>query len=176
MVGTARKARLCPIYHSIRAGRARNSNGQRSPPSPCDARRANPSRRRPTWGTRASHVSSGRRGWCVCPGCGAARRAARAASRLAPIEVARRGAPLIRDLRKLRPWRGGRAGAVASKVPDLQCMMAAAHARLSDSRCCSTLRPCCDASGTQALQPVTLQTTGQEQGRPANNRRGTGSL
>ena len=125
---------------------------------------------------RRIHVSSGRRGWCVCPGCGAARRAARAASRLAPIEVARRGAPLIRDLRKLRPWRGGRASAVASKVPDLQCMMAAAHARLSNSRCCSTLRPCCNASGIQAPQPVTLQTTGQEQGRPANNRRGTGAL
>ena len=62
------------------------------------------------------------------------------------------------------------------KVPDLQCIMAAADVRLSESRGCSTLRPCCIASGTQAPQPVTLQTTGQEQGRAANNRRGTGSL
>jgi hypothetical protein len=42
------------------------------------------------------------------------------------------------------------------KVPDLQCIMAAADVRLSDSRGCSTLRPCCIASGTQAPQPVTL--------------------
>jgi hypothetical protein len=42
------------------------------------------------------------------------------------------------------------------KVPDLQCIMAAADVRLSEARGCSTLRPCCIASGTQAPQPVTL--------------------
>jgi len=42
------------------------------------------------------------------------------------------------------------------KVPDLQCIMAAADARLSEAKGCSTLRPCCIASGTQAPQPVTL--------------------
>ena len=42
------------------------------------------------------------------------------------------------------------------KVPDLQCIMAAADARLSEARGCSTLRPCCIASGTQAPQPVIL--------------------
>jgi hypothetical protein len=36
------------------------------------------------------------------------------------------------------------------KVPDLQCITAAAHVRLSESRGYSTLRPCCIASGTQA--------------------------
>ena len=36
------------------------------------------------------------------------------------------------------------------KVPGLQCIMAAAHVRLSEARGCSTLRPCCIASGTQA--------------------------
>src|SRR4029077_3392838 len=50
------------------------------------------------------------------------------------------------------------------KVPDLQCIMAAADVRLSEARGCSTLRPCCIASGTQAPQPVILQTTAQEQG------------
>ena len=36
------------------------------------------------------------------------------------------------------------------KVPGLQCIMAAAHVRLNEARGCSTLRPCCIASGTQA--------------------------
>jgi AraC-like DNA-binding protein len=42
------------------------------------------------------------------------------------------------------------------KVPGLQRIMAAADARLSEARGCSTLRPCCIASGTQAPQPVIL--------------------
>ena len=56
MVGTARKAHLCPPYHSIRAGRARNSNGQRSPPSPCEepAAASLPASRR----VRAAHSAS----------------------------------------------------------------------------------------------------------------------
>jgi hypothetical protein len=40
------------------------------------------------------------------------------------------------------------------KVPGLQYIMAAAHVRLSESRGCSTLRPCCIAPGTQAPQCV----------------------
>jgi hypothetical protein len=76
---------------------------------------------------------------------------------------ARRGAPLIRTFAD-SAFCFGRGGFQTRpyetpelcKVPDLQCIMAAADVRLSESRGCSTLRPCCIASGTQAPQPVTL--------------------
>ena len=81
----------------------------------------------------------------MSPACGAARRAARALFGSFEL-LLRRGEACLAPIETPE----------LCKVPDLQCIMAAADARLSEARGCSTLRPCCIASGTQAPQPVTL--------------------
>ena len=212
MVGTARKARLCPPYHSIRAGRAHNSNGQRSPPSPCEepaaaslpaSRRVRAAHSASSFETRARLRARNSKDCVPCPplprGHGARGQACRdcvecparafahptnvdaqirrcrglgtpgLARSCGPIPCGPMSSPGIGTRRprgkssRARGWAwavdaGNRLAspAMVCKVPDLQCIMAAAHVRLSEARGCSTLRPCCIASGTQAPQPVIL--------------------
>jgi len=132
---------------------------------------------------RRIHVSTGQRGWRVCPGCGAARRAARAlatrsdgigaswcsadpgpsqASNSCSVE-ARHASPLSR-----------RRSFVRSRVcnaswPQPTCGWATQEAA---ARCGhAALRP---DTGTATCNPVNYRAG--TVGRAANNRRGTGSL